>query len=119
MRLSIAMGFEAAHRLPLYAGPCHDLHGHGYRFSVSVEAKTDPATGMGPDFLALRAQVKQLVFDALDHKYLNDLLENPTAENLSKWMWRRLAPVLPGLAEIVLFEGPDCWVAYRGDEETP
>jgi 6-pyruvoyltetrahydropterin/6-carboxytetrahydropterin synthase len=32
----------------------------------------------------------------LDHYYLNEVpgLENPTSENLAKWIWDRLKPVL-------------------------
>lgn len=117
MRLSVSHSFEAAHRLPLYKGPCFDLHGHGYKFNVTVEAKTDPKTGMGPDFLEIQRKVKELVFRAVDHKYLNDFIDNPTAENIVKWMWRRLDSEIPGLFEIALWETPDCWAAYRGDEE--
>jgi len=118
MRLSVSHAFEAAHRLPLYEGPCHDLHGHGYKMVVTVSAPTDPRTGMGPDFLAIRRIVTERVFDAVDHKYLNDIIDNPTAENILKWMWRRLAPDIPGLFEIILWETPDLWAAYRGDEES-
>ena len=117
MRLTISHRFEAAHRLPLYQGPCFALHGHSYRFHVTIQAQTDPATGMGPDFLQMKRDVQTLVFDKVDHTYLNDLIENPTAENIVKWMWGKLAKPLPGLFEIALFETDDCWVAYRGDEE--
>ena len=117
MRLTVSHRFEAAHRLPLYPGPCFALHGHGYGLRVTVEAKTDPSTGMGPDFLELKQVVKREVFDAVDHKYLNDLIDNPTAENVVRWMWTRLAPHLPGLFEIALDETEDCSVAYRGDEQ--
>ncbi|HCO11363.1 MAG TPA: hypothetical protein DIT42_09450, partial [Gammaproteobacteria bacterium] len=35
--------------------------------------------------------------ERLDHYYLNDIpgLENPTSENLARWIWIELKPVLP------------------------
>jgi len=50
----------------------------------------------------------------VDHRNLNDVLDNPTAENIARWIWETLAPRLPGLSEVRLFEIPDCCVTYRG-----
>ena len=41
-------------------------------------------------------------------------MENPTAEEMTRWMWERLDAVLPGLVEIELHETRDCSVVYRG-----
>ena len=37
--------------------------------------------------------------ERLDHAYLNDIsgLENPTIELMSRWLWEKLTPQLPGL----------------------
>ena len=53
----------------------------------------------------------------LDHTYLNEIpgLENPTLELMSKWLWTRLAPKLPGLSEIIIHETPRARCIYRGD----
>lgn len=106
--------FEAAHRLPRYDGPCFHLHGHGYELHVSLEMPIDPASGMTVDFFALEAAVKEKVLDRLDHRNINDTLENPTAENIAVWIWEQLRPAFPALAEVRLFETPDSSVAYRG-----
>ena len=52
----------------------------------------------------------------LDHGYLNEIagLENPTIENMCVWFWEKLAPHLPGLAEIVVHETPTARCSFRG-----
>ena len=57
------------------------------------------------DFAELKAAFRP-VHDQLDHRYLNEIagLENPTSENLARWIWRQLSPSLPGLAEIEVRE---------------
>ena len=46
------------------------------------------------DFGDIKEVVKPLIDEHLDHYYLNEVagLENPTSENLARWVWRRLAP---------------------------
>jgi 6-pyruvoyltetrahydropterin/6-carboxytetrahydropterin synthase len=55
----------------------------------------------------------------LDHYYLNEIegLENPTSENLARWIWTRLAPELP-LSKLKISETCTSGVEYAG-EETP
>jgi 6-pyruvoyltetrahydropterin/6-carboxytetrahydropterin synthase len=114
MRLDVEFHFAAAHRLPRYDGPCFRLHGHNYRFTVAIEGEVDPATGMVADFGVVREVVQEHVLARTDHRDLNDLLENPTAENIARWIWEVLEPRLAGLAEVRLFEIPGCCVTYRG-----
>ena len=47
------------------------------------------------------------VQQALDHKYLNDIvgLEVPSLENVAHWIWKRLGPELPGLQHISVRRG--------------
>jgi 6-pyruvoyltetrahydropterin/6-carboxytetrahydropterin synthase len=54
------------------------------------------------------------VLARVDHRNLNDILDNPTAENIARWVWETLQPHLPGLAEVRLYEIPDSCVTYRG-----
>ena len=54
------------------------------------------------------------ILKRLDHKNINDTLENPTAENIAIWVWDELKPGFPALSEIRLFETPDSSVTYRG-----
>ncbi|HTP52835.1 MAG TPA: 6-carboxytetrahydropterin synthase QueD [Anaeromyxobacteraceae bacterium] len=114
MRLDVEFYFAAAHRLPRYEGPCFRLHGHNYRFVVGLEGEVDPRTGMVADFGKVKEVVTEHVLSRVDHRNLNDLLDNPTAENIARWVWESLESHLPGLAEVRLFEIPDCCVTYRG-----
>jgi 6-pyruvoyltetrahydropterin/6-carboxytetrahydropterin synthase len=114
MRLDVEFYFAAAHRLPRYEGPCFRMHGHNYKFFVTVEGEVDPASGMIADFGVIKQLVGERVLARVDHRTLNDVLDNPTAENIARWIWETLEGALPGLAEVRLYEIPDCCVTYRG-----
>jgi 6-pyruvoyltetrahydropterin/6-carboxytetrahydropterin synthase len=114
MRLDVEFYFAAAHRLPRYQGPCFRMHGHNYKFFVGLEGEVDPATGMIADFGDIKRAVTEKVMAKADHQVLNDFLENPTAENIARWIWETLVDEIPGLVEVRLFEIPDSCVTYRG-----
>lgn len=107
--VTVAFTFEAAHQLPWHPGRCRQLHGHGYRLEVTVEG---PLTEQGivVDFDDLRAQVEREVLDRYDHHYLNDLLDNPTAELIAHDIWKHLEATGTQPRRIRLWETPDCWV---------
>jgi 6-pyruvoyltetrahydropterin/6-carboxytetrahydropterin synthase len=65
------------------------LHGHTYRLEVSVEGPVGPH-GIVTDFADLDELVTREVVDRYDHTYLNDLLDNPTAELIAADIWKRL-----------------------------
>ncbi len=115
MRVRRSFDFDSAHRLPHHPGKCRELHGHAYRLVVTVDRPVDPSTGLAVDFSDLKAVVKREVVEVLDHRYVNDLIDNPTAEVMAVWIWNRLAGPLPGLEEIELFETRSCSVVYRGE----
>ncbi|HKK16663.1 MAG TPA: 6-carboxytetrahydropterin synthase, partial [Gammaproteobacteria bacterium] len=68
------------------------------------------------DFAAISEQVRPLI-EQLDHRYLNDIpgLENPTSENLAKWIWQRLEAELPQLSAIHVAETCNSGCIYRGN----
>ena len=113
--------FEAAHRLPNVPEEhkCRRLHGHSYRVRVCVEGDLHPELGWVVDFADLTT-VFAPVYEALDHRYLNDVegLENPTAENIARWIWRRLKPGLPILCRIELGETCTSGCTYSDDRST-
>ena len=122
MQIRKQFAFEAAHVLPHHDGKCSRLHGHSYRLDVTVRGPLQsegPATGMVVDFDALSRIVRSTVIDALDHRYLNDAIENPTCENVLVWIWRRLDAQVPELAELTLWEtATACAILRRGDDGT-
>lgn len=115
MRVRRSFRFEAAHRLPRHPGKCRELHGHSYELVVVVDRPVDADSGIAIDFSEMKEIVRREALDRLDHRSLNDLLENPTAEELARWTWRRLERALAGLVEVELFETRDCSVVYRGE----
>lgn len=109
--------FEAAHRLPRVPDghKCKRLHGHSYRVEVRIEGEVDEATGFLMDFAEVD-RVLDPVVALLDHQYLNEIegLENPTSEVLAGWLWMRIRPALPLLAQVTVSETSDSRCTYRG-----
>lgn len=109
--------FEAAHYLPnLPEGhKCRRMHGHSFQVEVFVEGEVEEDTGWVMDFGDIKKYFKPLD-DRLDHRLLNDIegLENPTSENLARYIWRILKPDLPGLSKLVVRETCTAGCVYRG-----
>ena len=118
VELSKTYGFEAAHNLPnLPDGhKCRRLHGHSFRFDVTVRGSVDPHTGIFIDYADIKALVEPLVA-IVDHNYLNEVpgLENPSSEVIAKWFWDQLVDKLDGLHEIVVRETCQSSCTYRGE----
>ena len=90
MLIKLIRSFSSAHHLPKYDGPCHDLHGHTWKAVFVIEGPVQ-ANGMVCDFKV----VKKLLDGFLpDHQLLNELLENPTAENLAQYLFDKISPEL-------------------------
>ncbi len=107
--------FAAAHRLPFHGEPCDRVHGHNFKLVVIVAGEPDAKSGMVIDFMVMREVVERRVISRVDHKYLNEIVENPTAENLCCWVWDELLPELPGLSQIELYENKLMGCIYRGE----
>jgi 6-pyruvoyltetrahydropterin/6-carboxytetrahydropterin synthase len=120
MKIAQAFSFEAAHRLPNVppSHRCHRMHGHSYRVELKLEGPLDSATGFVVDFFDVEKAFTPLL-TLLDHQCLNEVegLENPTAENIALWIWRRTKLVLPNLSVVTVYETQDCWAEYDGNEQ--
>lgn len=103
--------FDSSHYLPDYRGACERMHGHTYRLEVEVAGEAGEG-GMVMDFAELKNIVKTKVLDELDHRVLNDIMENPTAENIIEWIWSSLKDDL-NLHKIRLWEGHGKWVEKK------
>ena len=110
--------FEAAHLLPHVpeGHKCGRLHGHSFFVRIVVSGEPDPHTGWIIDFSEIKAVFKP-IYDRLDHYYLNDIpgLENPTSEQLARWIWQQLKPELPALCRIEIRETCTSGCIYQGD----
>lgn len=111
---------EAAHRLPHVPSghKCGRLHGHSIRIEVHVRGEVDSRTGWVQDFADIKG-IFQPLYEQLDHHYLNEVvgLENPTSENLARWIWERLKPDLPLLSRVVVRETCTSGCAFDGPGE--
>jgi 6-pyruvoyltetrahydropterin/6-carboxytetrahydropterin synthase len=95
------------------------MHGHSYRLEVVVHGpiqKRGPARGMIEDFDRIERTVNDRVLEVVDHRNLNEFIENPTVENIVLWIWKKLDGALLRLDELVLWETPTaCAVLRRQD----
>lgn len=92
------------------------MHGHTYKLRVYIKGQPDPKLGWIMDFKELKDVIGRVI-DQVDHKLLNDVpgLDNPTAENITIWIWQQIKPLLPLLSKIELHETPTTGVIYSGD----
>jgi 6-pyruvoyltetrahydropterin/6-carboxytetrahydropterin synthase len=101
--------FPAGHK-------CRRLHGHSFRVEVRVAGDVNEQAGYLVDYGEIKAACEP-IRTTLDHYYLNEIpgLENPTAENLARWIWRQLKPRLPLLSAVLVHETCTTGCEYRGE----
>lgn len=109
--------FDAAHNLINYHGKCEKLHGHTYKLVVKLEGTADDE-GMIFDFVELKKIVKEKVIDKFDHSYINEIIKQPTAENIAVYVFNELKDVLKRdncrLFEVEVWETKSSGIVYRG-----
>ncbi|MSQ14185.1 MAG: 6-carboxytetrahydropterin synthase [Dehalococcoidia bacterium] len=123
--------FSYGHRLLEHKGKCRYLHGHNGLLEVTVESDALDGQGMVVDFGDLRDVVKGWVDENLDHRMLlcrrdpvvamlTDMGEplflmdeNPTAENISKVIFKAVRQQGLRISEVRLWETPSSYAVYR------
>lgn len=112
-----SFGFEAAHHLPNVPDghKCRRLHGHSFRVELICEGEIDSHTGWLIDFADIKRAFEP-VYARLDHRYLNEVegLQNPTSENVARWIWARVRATLPSLVQINVAETCTSRCEYSG-----
>jgi 6-pyruvoyltetrahydropterin/6-carboxytetrahydropterin synthase len=118
MKISKEFSFEAAHRLPNVPEDhkCARLHGHSFQVRITVEGDIGASTGWVMDFAEISTSVEP-IRKQLDHYYLNEIegLDNPTSENIARWIWTRLKPSLSLMVQIEIRETCTSGCLYSGD----
>lgn len=102
---------DAAHHLPCVEPehPCSKMHGHTYEIQVLVDGPV-LENGMVMDYHDMDRVIKPVI-RMLDHTVLNDIIENPTAENICRWLFNQLMNELP-LAGIQVNETQNSFARY-------
>ena len=120
--LSKQFYFEAAHTLErqIETESSRRIHGHTYHAEITVRGRPDPVSGMILD-LGLFARALDAVRAELDHRFLDEVPElgPATLENLCVYLWKNLAPSLPGLNRVSVWRqasGDKC--TYVGPDST-
>lgn len=120
LRATKIFKFSSAHRLPHHEGKCKELHGHNYMLEVTFigEPKTEdgPEKGMVADFSRIKKEVMINIIK-WDHHFLNDTLNNPTAEIMVTTLVHDLVVErkLPIVA-IKLYETETCYIEWQKDD---
>ncbi|PWU16066.1 MAG: 6-carboxytetrahydropterin synthase QueD [Bdellovibrio sp.] len=98
---------ESARFLPHAAtsNPCSRMHGHSFLVRLRFAGPLDPKSEWLLDFAEIRQHAEPLLRE-LDHRVLNDIkgLENPTSENLCRYLYRQLKSRLPLLIQVEVSE---------------
>lgn len=115
-KLVVRRHFDASHIVEGHPGKCATLHGHRWVAEVQVVCQTLNAIQMGIDFGAIKALLDQHL---PDHQHVNDVLPagyNATAERISEWLHKLLAPEVEKLGGrlvgVTIWETPDCAATY-------
>lgn len=101
-------------------GKCTNSHGHHYRLEVILSGPMSLETGMLINGFDVDAIVKPVVFDVMDHHFLNDDIpffktHQPTAEWIAVWAFDALKESFPNgvtLKKIRVYETPDLAAEY-------
>jgi len=114
--LKVELSFSAAHNLRGYKGKCEELHGHNWEIEMVVSKNAPDKTGMVADFTYLKVELNR-VLEKLDHKYLNNIpyfkKNNPTSENIAKYIYDCLEVRLSGVRSITVWESDKCCATYE------
>ncbi|WP_031513968.1 6-carboxytetrahydropterin synthase QueD [Desulfofalx alkaliphila] len=126
--LTVKTSFDAAHKLCGYQGNCARIHGHTWVVEVAVAGGKLDSIGMLIDFKDLKNMVKKATAH-LDHNFINELPEfavngkvgNPTAENLSRYIYEQVKEELDKnhpsvkIRRVSVWESPNSCATYRED----
>lgn len=119
MLLRRDFSFDAAHNLVEYHGKCERLHGHTYRMIVEIKGTPD-SEGMIVDFIEVKRIVNDEIIAKFDHSYLNDIIPQPSAENIARYVFERLDPLIKGpnyeLHAVQVWESPKSSVIFGRED---
>lgn len=115
-RISKSFTFSASHQLfGLPEGhQCGRLHGHNYTVWLELTGDELPRDGMLLDFGRM-GRFKEYIDTFMDHRHLNEMLDQPTAEHLAAHLHEVATSMLTvQVGRVVVWETATCWASYGG-----
>lgn len=111
--LIVKKKFSSAHFLNNYKGKCENMHGHTFMIEVNLRVQKLDKAGISVDFIKIKNYLDQIL---PDHQVLNELYDfSPSAENLSKFFYKKIKERYPQLSRVVIWESEDAGCAYSED----
>ena len=116
--ISVEACFRASHQLALPDGSKESPHHHEWKVTADVSSNKLNNIGIVMNFHKLREMLENLVAE-LDNTALERIIHfqknNPTAENVAKYIYDKLEPKLPEgvkLRNIKVVEEPGCTAKF-------
>jgi 6-pyruvoyltetrahydropterin/6-carboxytetrahydropterin synthase len=132
-KISREISFCYGHRLLNYEGKCRNLHGHNGVAVITLDSAKLDELGMVADFSDVKNVVSPWLDRELDHRMLlhkDDPLvpilkeqgepikvldNNPTAENIARYIFDFVKESGFPVSNVVLWETPNCSATYSQD----
>jgi len=111
--------FHSARHLPNLNDEhiCKQTHGHTFNLTIYIKGEINNKDGFVIDFFDIDKIIANRIIPLIDHKLLNEIegLENPTSENLVKWIWNKIKSDFKGLHKLKLSEDHGTGIIYYGE----
>ena len=93
-----------------------NLHGHSYEVTIFIKKKIQSGKKWVMNFDDLDKIVEPLL-KKLDHKTLNNVsgLEQPTSENIARWLWKNILKKTSDLDSIEIIRPRIGGCIYNGE----
>lgn len=112
-RICKQFSFEAAHNLgKLHDGhKCRNIHGHSYTVKIVLCSQVLNNAGMIRDFGEF-ADLKTYINQKFDHQLVNDVVEQPTVENIARHLFNWCVGRYPEIESVRVLETDTSWGEY-------
>lgn len=87
--LTESFTFESAHRILNKQKEYGQIHGHSHKAYVTISGEPDPKVGWLIDQQEFRGIVGRVI-KRLDHCYLNEIIEQTTAESIALYIFKEV-----------------------------
>jgi 6-pyruvoyltetrahydropterin/6-carboxytetrahydropterin synthase len=114
----IRHNFEAAHRIPVLAGKCENLHGHSWWADITVTAAELDENGTVVEFGSYKRAVRNWIDERLDHGVILGQAD-PLLPILAAHGKTYMIPTWPTVERIAALLGHVCGLLLDGQVRAP